>query len=476
MKTSPHNVSGPPRVAVLTGYMPYFDELMGPEYPVDRLNWARANAGRLGGIGEIYFSGLIKGFEDGERVSRELDEFRPDVIVLCPTMASPAGFQWRAIEKHTSVPIVLWNVHGLQTIPPEYEATWIVPNSANVGCMMINNILRRHGLHPEVITGHVDDHAMLEKLQCTVRAAAVAGQTRRARFGVIGEPIEGYSNVVCDPDLLEKAIGARLQAIPVDEFTDAFKAVTELETEELAAQLRARYRVETRDQEEFAASVRLCITLRTIVERHGLSGGTYNCRHEYGVGNPDIGIIGCLANSYMTTEGCPFTCTGDIITAFAMYWAKKLGGDSYYCELDTVDYERDMVLCANTGEGDFCQSADCARNIIRSSGSESGWTVRGCSVAYPMPERTGTAVAFTPRAGSRGEHVIIAAEGEIRGTPDTRMQLPSMYFRFANLPVADGMTRWISSGATHHTAICSGRHGDALRIIANYLGIDTEIF
>jgi hypothetical protein len=48
--------------------------------------------------------------------------------------------------------------------------------------------------------------------------------------------------------------------------------------------------------------------------------------------------------------------------------------------------------------------------------------------------------------------------------------------RFANLPVADGMTRWISSGATHHTAICSGRHGDALRIIANYLGIDTEIF
>jgi L-arabinose isomerase len=396
------------------------------------------------------------------------------VIVLAPTMAAPAGYQWTAIRDHAGVPIFLWNVHGLHTIDRSYTAESIVPNSANVGCMMINNILRREGRPADIVTGHVDDAAMLEAAKWRIKAAILAGRLRKARFGVLGKPLDGYINVVADAGALRRAIGANLVDITAAEFTDAYRAGTPAMVDALDAELRATYRIEVPDGGELRDSLRLCIALATIVERHRLSGGTFNCRNEFGVHNPEINVIGCLANTYLTTSGFPFTCTGDIITAIAMFLGKHAGGDSYYCELDTIDYARDLMLCANTGEGDFCQSADPAGCCIRPSGRQSGRIARGCNVIYPMPDRPGTAIAFTPRADSKGGHAIIAAEGRIAGSPPSGLGLPSMNFKFASGSTADAVSRWILAGATHHACISSGHLARELGLVAHHLGIGLD--
>lgn len=464
----------PPRIALLAGYMPYFEEVMPADYRAGRDAWGRAAADRLKGLGEIYYSGLILDHESGHRVARELKQFRPDAIVLAPTMAAPAGYQWTAIRDQTKTPILLWNIHGLHTIDQSYTAESIVPNSANVGCMMINNIMRREGRFADVVTGHVDDPAMLEEARSRIRAAALAGRLRRARFGVLGKPLDGYINVEADAGALKGAIGADLVEIGVAEFTDAYRSAAVSDIDSLEGEFRARYRVAVPDRSEWRDSLRLCVALATIAQRHGLSGGTFNCRYEFSVQNPAIGLIGCLANAYLTTAGLPFTCTGDIITAIAMYLGKQAGGDAYYCELDTIDYARDMVLCANTGEGDFCQSADPAGCCIRPSGRESGRIARGCNILYPMPERAGTAIAFTPRANSRGGHAIIAAEGRISGTPPSGLGLPSLYFKFDSGATAPAISRWIAAGATHHACVSSGKLGRDLSLVAAHLGVDIE--
>ena len=466
----------PTRIAVATAYMPFFNEIMPADHPAQMAERGTASAERLAGLGEVMFTGLIDDHESGHAAGRRIKAFDPDVIVLAPAMAAPAGYQYEAVRDCARVPIVILDIHALQTIPADYTAHSIVPNSVTVGCMMINNVLRRQGRWSPVVTGFAGDERTWQRARETVAVAAVAGRLAKARFGVLGKPLDGYLNVVCDAGALNAATGATLVELAPDEFTDVWHGIASADVEALENAYRQRVRIEVDDGdiEELRGSMRLALALQTIVQRHRLDGGTFNCRDAFAVGNREIGVIGCLANTHLTTHGFPFTCTGDVITALAMFLGKRLGGDSYYCELDTLDYEADAVLCANTGEGDFRQAASCESCTIRRSGQESGRNAHGCNVRYDMPDRPGTAVAFTPRADAPGGHVIIAAEGQIAGSPKTMLNLPSMYFRFRDTPVGEAMSRWIEAGATHHTGISSGRHGRALEMIARLSGIGCE--
>jgi hypothetical protein len=466
----------PPRIAVVCGYMPYFEEIMPPDFRSAMAARGEAGARRLDGLGEVLFAGLVHDHDSGFAAGQRIRAFAPDVVVLAPTMAAPAGYQYAAVRDLGRIPIVLLDIHELETIPPDYTAHSIVPNSVTVGCMMINSLLRRQGRWSPVVTGHAGDPATWARARDTVRVAAVAGRFTRARFGVLGAPLDGYSHVLCDPGALAGATGASLVEIGPAEFTDAWRGIADTAVAALAAAYRAAVTVDiaAADEDQFRRSLRLALTLEAMVRRHGLAGGTFNCRNEYGVLNPEIGVLGCLANSHLTTHGHPFTCTGDVLTAIAMYLGKQLGGDSYYCELDTLDYAADAVLCANTGEGDFRQAESCAGCAIRRSGHESGRYSPGCNIRYDMPHRDGTALAFAPRPDAPGGHVIIAAQGRIAGTPDTRLALPSMYFRFQDMPVGEAMSRWIEAGAVHHTGISSGHHAAALELVARLVGIGFE--
>lgn len=462
-----------PRIGVVSGYMPYFEEIMPADFRAGMTRRAEDTAARLDGLGEVLFTGLVHDHESGFKAGRMLQDFDPDIVVIAPTMAAPAGYQYAAIRDLGRVPVILLDIHGLESIPEDYSAVSIVPNSVTVGCMMINNLLRRDGRWSPVVSGPAAREDTWQSVRAAIATVLVAGRLSKARFGVLGRPLDGYLNVVCDGGALQTATGAELVQVLPDEFTDAWRGVAEADIAALGAAFEAAYTIAVPEAEisQYRASLRLCLALETIVARHRLDGGTFNCRGEFSVANPEIGLIGCLANSHLTTIGRPFTCTGDLITAIAMFLGKQLGGDSYYCELDTPDYAADGVLCANTGEGDFCQAACGGSCTVRLSGSESGRVAKGCNVIYDMPERPGTAIAFTPRADAPGGHVIIAADGQIAGTPKTQLRLPSMLFRFAGGSVGPSMSRWIEAGATHHAGISSGHHADALEMIARIAGI-----
>lgn len=466
----------PARIAVVSGYMPYFEEIMPPEFRETMRARGEGTAHRLGELGEVLFTGLVHDYDTGFAAGRRIASFDPDVVVLAPTMAAPAGYQYAAVRDIGRVPIVLLDIHELETIPADYTAHSIVPNSVTVGCMMINSLLRREGRWSPVVTGHAGSPDTWARARRTIAQAAVAGRFAKARFGVLGAPLDGYLHVLCDPGALRSATGATLVDIGPAEFTETWHGVRPDAVSALMAAYESAVTVDVADEDrgEFERSVRLALTLEAVVGRHGLSGGTFNCRNEFGVLNPDIGILGCLANSHMTTHGYPFTCTGDIVTAIAMYLGKRLGGDSYYCELDTLDYKANAVLCANTGEGDFRQAESCGSCVVRKSGHESGRYSPGCNIRYDMPDRDGTAIAFAPRADAPGGHVIIAAEGRIAGTPKTKLSLPSMYFRFAGMEVGEAMSRWIEAGPVHHTGISSGHHAEALALVARLAGIGFE--
>ncbi len=463
-----------PRVAVICGYMIYYDDHMPPGFRAEREAWGRSIADIFEAVGDVQYPGLLTGLEAGERIGRQLKEYRPDVIVLAPAFPAPAEFTWMAIRDLPDVPVVVWAAHHLDGLPATYDSVAHLSNSGNVGVNMIANMLVRDGRPPVVISGRWYDKEVQSRAQRLVKAAAAAGLLRQARIGVLGRPLEGYLNVLVDPEQLRDQVGATLVDLAVEEFTETYRTVPKVEIDALAEEIVSQYAVEVVD-DNFRDACRLTLALGSTVIANELDGGTFNSHLEFGHLNPDIGLIGGLAHAYLTTVGYPFSETGDTVTAVAMFIGKKISGNALVTELNTIDYQEDAILCANTGEGDFCNAANPGAARILVAKSYTGKIQKGCIVDYEMQTGPATIIGFSPSRLARGGFVLVVMPGDVIGRPNLDMHVPHTLFRPRDGSAAESFSRWTRAGATHHACLSSGDIADDLNTVADVLGIEAVV-
>lgn len=463
-----------PRIAVMCGYMPFYEAHRPKNDRAERDAWGRKLADLFLPDGEVLYAGLVPDFETGHSIGRRFAAFQPDVIVVAPGMLGPAGFLWEALRDFPNVPVVVWATNHLDTLTSSYDSVDHLLSSVNVAVTMIANVLVRHGRSLKVIAGRWYEEETQRRARGIVRAAAVAGMVRRTRFGVLGGPSDGYMNVIADPAELA-GLGPTLVRVSVEEWTDAYLSVADEDAAALANEVAQAYAVAGAEGQEFHESCRLAQALLAIVTRHDLDGGTFNSNLEYGQGNPDIGLVGGFANSYLTTIGYPFTDTGDTITPIAMFVGKKLAGDSSYSEINTIDFERNAFMCSNTGEGDFSNAADPKSVNIFPAGSFTGKPQKGCIVDYELREGPATIIGFSPVAMARGGFVLIAMAADVIGRPELDLHVPHTLVRPRNGSPAQVFERWAEAGATHHAGLSCADIGESVAVVGDLLGIETRI-
>jgi L-arabinose isomerase len=220
--------------------------------------------------------------------------------------------------------------------------------------------------------------------------------------------------------------------------------------------------------------LRVAVALDRVNVSHGFAAGTINCRGPFGVKNPKIDSLGCLATTLATSRGVPFSCTADVITALAMLVGKRLGGAALYCELDAIDEARDAFLCANTGEGDtdWCGTQPCT---AFTSGASSGRFAPGCSVSQVLRPGPATMIGFTPCPQAAGGFTFIAMEGMVQAPPDVALTVTAAWFQAKQSPMREAMEDWIRAGATHHGALCPGHLAGQIQTLARYLRVGCRV-
>jgi len=462
------------RVGVVAGYMAFFEGIMPEGYREEKAEWARRIVRRLQDAGfEPVFPGLIVTREDGMAAGEQFVKSGVDVILVVPTMAAPPEYSWEAVKRMPRTPLIVWDMHEMTEIPDGYTMRDLVRHSNNVGTIMFTNTALRHGRNVQLFVSAERDSRTEAKVFKAIRAGKAASAFLNGRIGLIGKPIDGYVNVTADPGDLAGTFGLQVQDIGSDEFTRTFRQVTDEEIGEKRRWLEEHTRVEAEQDHGFRQSLALTVTLEKLTERYGLLGGAFNCRAEYAAKNPEIGVIGCLGVSCMTSVGKPYTCTGDIVTSLAMIAAKQLGGDILYCECDQIDYVEDYMLMANTGESDFCLS--CDKPCVISTRGHSGQPLKGASVFISAKPGPATLVGMSPKKGAKGGWVLVIAPGEILGTRHQELRVGNCMFRFRNGPTPEAFRRWCLAGATHHGSLSSGDLTEELVMFGEMLGIETVV-
>ncbi len=456
-----------PKVAVIGTMMAYYAPIIGPEFQSVMARHVEDTTARLSGSFDLANLGRWAGDADTDGLARALAASGADVLLLVPAMCTPPAALAAMAEK-SGLPVVIAGAHDLTRVGADYDMRALCRHSVNVGASMLGSMLRRGtGPAPILVSGFLDDPAFHTRLALAVRSAALSRRMRALRVGRLGAPMPGYDHVgltgaegaVSDLTVVDVSVAdwaARVASVSDTDLRDFVVA-------RLPRLVPPQTRIETGTQLNRAA--RLALALDTLATDLALDCGSLACRGAFGVGLDD-GTIGCLATSLMTGTGRPFSATGDLVTAVAMFAGKELGGATLYCELDAVDRDSGAFLVANTGEADFDWCPDDGRAAIRASGNLSGRDLPGVVLSHDLTRGPATMLGLTLDRTQSERLSMIALEGETLQPARTALKVTQGWFRTAGQDPITDFEAWANAGATHHGALSRGHLAEAARWLA----------
>lgn len=462
------------RIGLLALHWGFFDTIMPPDFRREKetISWKVVEF--LSAFGRVIYDGLITDEASGRRHGELFREQGVDCVVVFVHMATPGAFPWEALREFKT-PILVWNAHLEATIPDSYDMPDLCRKSSNVGVLMLTNVLLRNGRRFELVTGVYDDPAPRLRVEAFLRAAAAHARLRHARIGVLGgSPIPGYLDVEVDPIRLEKELGVRCIFYPREVWLEHVEAIASKDAISLATEFKRRFKLINIKKDELERSCRVALALQHWMDEEALDAATINCHTNYFRQEPRVGVVACLAASRSTTAGRPVACTGDILTTIAMLIGKALGAAVLYCECDLIDYQKNAMAMANTGECDYtlCHREEDIHVLSNPHFGPAGTCGQGACHFLRIAPGAATLIGFSPNAFARGGWSLIAAPGVIRGTIHDRLTVGNCEFEFERQPVVEAFNAWAKAGAAHHGALSTGDLREEIILLAGMMEIE----
>jgi L-arabinose isomerase len=446
-------------VGVALPYWDFWERSVPYDLRAEREALARTAAAAL--EADVVATATIDSDAAGEEAAQRFAAAGAEAVLVLQTMAAPPV---RTLAALGALPVVVWAAQKGERVPETFDHGGITSFGATVGAPMITSLLVRRGRPFELVVGPV---GQTEPVDVALRAASAATRLARARVGRVGPTQPGYDHVAADPDRLGAEIGIELLPIEAAEFRDLYLQVPAGQVAELDLETRALYDVEV-EGDALERSLRAACALSDLVDRYALDAGALNCHvPEIRLGE-EIGIAPCFALGRSTSNGVPWTCTGDVVTAIAMLAAKLLGGAAQYHELEALDEDTGEFVVASSGEHDL-QLAPGVRPRLIANGWYAHDPCTGACACFTAPRGPATLVGFAQL--DRGFR-LIAAEGEFTGKGWPGVGTANAAFRFEGDAAGESWARWCGAGATHHAAASPGLLGTPLEAAGRFLGIE----
>jgi L-fucose isomerase-like protein len=182
--------------------------------------------------------------------------------------------------------------------------------------------LRQLGANGRILPFPLEaDATSVSAVDRAVHDLEVRSSLRKARLGLVGAPSDWLVASSPSPEAVRRTWG--LEVVPVDIASVAarYRATEPVAAEPLAASVSAEA-FETREPTagEVADAARLYPALSDVVGEGRLDAVTVRCFDLLG----ELKTSGCLALSRLLDEGIVAGCEGDLASAVAMTWTRRL--------------------------------------------------------------------------------------------------------------------------------------------------------
>lgn len=443
--------------------------------------------------------------EHSTQISRSLDAAQqiPVRIIYKPVLKSPEEIYQLCQEAnntkncvgiiawmHTFSPAKMW-IGGLKILrkPLAHLHTQFnrdIPwNTIDMDFMNLNQsahgdrefgfIMSRMRLDRKIIVGHWQDNAVLEKLNCWIRAACGWHDLQGARFCRFGDNMRQVAVTEGDKVEAEIKFGYAVNGYGIGDLVKVIQEVSDAAIDKLCGEYQDQYKVvkELRKGGEKHASLReaarIEIGLRTFLEQGNFKGFTDTFEDLHGlVQLPGISVQRIMADGY------GFGAEGDWKTAALVRAMKVMGsglkGGNSFMEDYTYHFNpgNQMVLGAHMLE--ICESiADgtpsCEIHPLGIGGKAD--PVRLVFNASAGPALNASMIDM----GNRFR--LLVNEVEAVAPEQDLPKLPVARVLWKPYPdMSTGCAGWILAGGAHHTCYSQNLTAEHLHDFANMAGIE----
>ena len=394
----------------------------------------------------------------------------PATVLSMQTMAAPPSHAMAALERLTE-PLIVWGIQNSRSIPDDFDESHITSLGATVGTPMLTNVLQRTGRTHQLHLSAIGDKSAVKVVEGLVRAGSTASRLSISRMARIGEPIPGYACVDVPDELLHEALGVDIVRVQPETIRERFHQVSDDDLDRRTDETNRQFDVRSESETDLRRSLRLALALESLDDELNIDLGAMNCHVPEIRFDANIGVTPCFGLGQETSRGIPYTCSGDVLTAVAMFVGRSLSGAALYHEIEAVDFETGEVALANSGEHDLAWCDAGTRPRVEQNVWFNGDPHTGVSARFELPAGPATMVGFTQHPDETSGFRFIVAEGEISGRPLHSSPTVGGLFRFAVGPVGEAWMRWANAGVNHHSAISPGHISRQVEAVANFLQV-----
>lgn len=419
---------------------------------------------------KVAWQGLIDSPSAGIDAAIAVAALEVDVVIIAQTMAAPPSHAMAALER-LEQPLIVWGIQNSRSIPDDFDESHITSLGATVGTPMLTNVLQRAGRVYELHLSAFGDTSASALVAGLARAGSTATRLSVSRMARIGEPIPGYACVDVADDLLQDAIGVDVIRVEPEAIRERFHQVTEGDLDRRTDETNRQFDVRSDSDADLRRSLRLALALESLDDELNIDFGAMNCHVPEIRFDADIGVTPCFGLGQETSRGIPYTCSGDVLTAVAMFIGRSLSGAALYHEIEAVDFETGEVALANSGEHDLGWCGAGTRPRVEPNAWFKGDPHTGVSARFELPEGHATLIGFTEHPDEASGFRFIVAEGQISGRALHSSPTVGGLFRFESGPVGEAWERWANAGVNHHSAVSPGHLAHQINAVANYLQV-----
>ncbi len=433
--------------------------VIGRKRPGFDVDWAsQMEAAAWAAVGAMQldaFRPQTRAVDDGSirAAVKEIREAECDtLVVLQPTMGD--GRLAPVLAQQFPQPVVFWAT-------PERPDGGKVSSCSLVGAHAFASIFRQLDRPFELAYGHPDDRSTRLQLDRAVRLCGAAARLRRAKVGLVGQHVPGFSNMAVDPAQLFRQLGVVLQHVGLEEF---FELIESCDGAEVEADVKRATDLglpldENVTPDALAAGSRCYLAMLRLLDEENLDAMALRCWPEM---PGRLGHWPYLAMSRLAAEGRVAALEGDADGAVGCLIGSLLGVGPAYLS-DWLDHDANMLTLWHPGHAplEMCEP-DSARlgghfnnriplvvnATLRADQPITIFRLWRCDDRYQMTARE--ARTATPRRELLGANGLAAIQ---------------------EVDVHEWFESLCHAGMPHHVIVLPGHHADLLKRFARLMRV-----
>jgi L-arabinose isomerase len=430
---------------------------------------------------EVVDFGMVDDAESAYALLPQLKAANLD-LVFCDMLTYATSASFAAIARGLDVPIVLVALQPLPALDYSRASTYMqLCNDDFCSVPEFTGVAVRMGRPaPPVVLGMLQKDAVARaELGQWCQIAKVLHDLQRARIGHFGHPIEHMLDMQTDQTALTAAFGCHIVQTEADDLLHFERDVKDAEIRQKKEQILDLFDtpdpvsdpVTTRlTDEDLHIAARVAVALDKYVDHWRLDGLAYYYAGEPGSPMRQLVTNLIVGNSLLTAAGFPMCGESDLKTCVAMLIMDRLDIGGSFAEFHPIDFREGFVLVGHDGPHhiNIAEGKPVLRSLLKYHGKPGS----GASVEFKIKE--GPITMLSIGVTNKGKFKFILAEGEsVRGSiPPTGNTNTRGFFK---PDVRTFLKSWVAEGPTHHFALGVGNHADAVKQIADLLGIESVI-